>query len=93
MKRIIATIGLLMLASASFGSDGQHTGVGGNPALPPPNPNSTVLPPWAVQMIVNPGVLSITPNLKPQDATGKQKASGKNENDQKRTKAKSSSAQ
>ncbi len=93
MRRIIATIGLLMLASASFGSDGQHTGVGGNPALPPPNPSSTVLPPWYVQMLVNPGVLSMSPDLNSQDATAKQKASGKNENDQKRSKAKSSSAQ
>lgn len=93
MKRTLATIGWLMFASASFGSDGQHTGVGGNPFLPPPNPSSSVLPPWGVQMLVTPGLLFVAPELNSQDAADKQEASGTNENDQKNDKAESSSAQ
>jgi hypothetical protein len=93
MKRTLATIGWLMFASASFGSDGQHTGVGGNPILPPPNPTGSVLPPWSVQMLITPGLLIVQPEFNSQDAADQQEASGKDRKDQKNDKAGSSSAQ
>jgi hypothetical protein len=89
MKRTLVTIGWLMFASASFGSDGQHTGVGGNPILPPPNPQGSVLPPWATQMLEIQGLLE----WESQDAADQQKASGKDKKDQKKEKAGSRSAQ
>jgi len=36
MKKTIAAFGWLMLASASIGQAGQHSGVGGTPFVPPP---------------------------------------------------------
>lgn len=93
MKRTLAMIGWLMFASASFGSDGQHTGVGGNPFLPPPNPTGSVLPPWSVQMLVTPGLLIVQPELVSPEAADQQDASGKEKNDQESDKAGASSAQ
>jgi hypothetical protein len=95
MKKTLVIIGLLMYASASFGGDGQHTGVGGNPFNPPPNPSSTVLPPWGgiVQSLVTPGLMILLPSdLDSQDAADQQ-ASQKDGKDQKNDKAGSGSAQ
>jgi hypothetical protein len=89
MKKTLATIGWLMFASASFGSDGQHTGVGGNPFIPPPNPSSTVLPSWGsiVQSVVTPGLMILIPaDLDSQDAVD-QSASQADRKDQKKDKA------
>lgn len=91
MKRTIATIGWLMCASASFGSDGQHTGVGGNPVIPPPNPSGIVLPPWSMQMLIHPGLVVVQPEFDPQDASNNQEASS-NENKSQDAKAGESSA-
>jgi len=93
MKRTLATIGWLMFASASFGSDGQHTGVGGNPLLPPPNPTSSVLPPWSVQMLVTPGLLIVTPEMTNPDAADQQDSSGNEEKEKDNQKAGANSAQ
>jgi len=70
MKQTSAVVGWLMFvfASASFGSDGQHTGVGGNPFVPPPNPSSLVLPRSQPQMLVIPGLLLVQPDVIGQDA-------------------------
>jgi hypothetical protein len=95
MKKTLAGIGWLMFASASFGSDGQHTGVGGNPFTPPPNPSSTVLPTWSsiVQSVVTPGLMILVPaDLNSQDAAD-QSASQADKKDQKKDKAGTSSAQ
>jgi len=46
MKKTIAAFGWLMLASASIGQAGQHSGVGGTPFVPPPatpGENSSVM--------------------------------------------------
>ncbi|HET9240610.1 MAG TPA: hypothetical protein VFO10_25320 [Oligoflexus sp.] len=96
MKKTLVTIGLLMFASASFGSDGQHTGVGGNPFTPPPNPSSTVLPSWSsiVQSLVTPGLMILVPSdLDSQDAADQQPASQNDKKNQKNDKAGTSSAQ
>jgi len=95
MKKTLATIGWLMFASASFGSDGQHTGVGGNPFIPPPNPSSTVLPSWGsiVQGLVTPGLMLVVPaDLDSQDAADLS-ASQAGKKDQKKDKGGSGSAQ
>jgi hypothetical protein len=95
MKKTLVAIGLLMFASASFGGDGQHTGVGGNPFIPPPNPSSTVLPPWSsiVQSLVTPGLMILLPSdLDSQDATDQQ-ASQDDKKNQKNDKAGTHSAQ
>lgn len=95
MKKTLATIGWLVFASASFGSDGQHTGVGGNPFVPPPNPSSTVLPPWSsiVQSLVTPGVMLLVPADLDAQAAAEQAASQAEGKDQKKDKAGTSSAQ
>jgi hypothetical protein len=96
MKKTLVTIGLLMYASASFGSDGQHTGVGGNPFIPPPNPSSTVLPSWGsiVQSLVIPGLMILVPSdLNSQDAADQKPASQADGKDQKNDKAGTRSAQ
>ncbi|HYX32376.1 MAG TPA: hypothetical protein VE954_04630 [Oligoflexus sp.] len=82
MNRTLVTIGWLMFASASFGSDGQHTGVGGNPFVPPPNPQGVVVQPWKVQMIVTPGLLIVQPEFNLQDASLPKEASRKEDQDQ-----------
>jgi hypothetical protein len=61
MKQTLAAIGWLMLASASFASDGQHTGVGGNPIIPPPKPISLGPPPLLPQMLTIPCLLLLQP--------------------------------
>jgi hypothetical protein len=91
MKRTLATIGLLLFASASFGSDGQHTGVGGNPYVPPPNPSTGSVVPWSMQMLITPGLLIVAPELDIQDAA-EQEGASQDEKDQ-NDKAGGSSAQ
>lgn len=96
MKKTLATIVWLMFTSASFGGDGQHTGVGGNPFIPPPNPSSTGLPSWGgiVQSLVTPGLMILVPtDLETQDAADQQSASQADKKDQKTDKAGPSSAQ
>ncbi|WP_218110059.1 hypothetical protein [Oligoflexus tunisiensis] len=82
---------MLLFASASFGSDGQHTGVGGNPFIPPPNPSGSAVNPWSIQMLINPGLLIVAPEFNSQDAAEQEEAS-REEQDQK-DKAGRSSAQ
>jgi len=97
MKKTLAAAGWLMFASASFGSDGQHTGVGGNPFIPPPHPSTGVLPAWGsiIQSLTIPGLMLLLPfDSSSQGAADQQPASQEDKKkDQKNNRANHSSAQ
>jgi hypothetical protein len=61
MKKFIATSVWLMAASASMGEAGQHTGVGGNPWVPPPAPNTIDIPNIVMQTLALPGAIIVLP--------------------------------